>query len=503
MRKYIIYCLMVVLLIGLVPIGSSAAEDSGIHEVVIYLNNKKGMQTLNNEENLVLGDIEVTYDVNYENNEVNVYLEEEVFIVDVISIGNTVHKSIKFDSEDEVIVVNKELETNGYMASNVKEINLKYENVEQVEIIKLISFNSDENDWIGILDEPGIIEKVYVEHDKYATVNLTNLYRFYDNNKNTYKNYTLDRSNYRLFDVTIDFTEEIDVRSFKLLFDSDVTFNVEFYDIDGNRIGIKHIYSSGLIYENVNFDGVKTIRLNSYYDWNVRVYEFEIFRDGIKEPQKEVTNLNYTVNDNTVTLTWTNPESENFQGVNIYRDGKLIKTTTEESFSENLQPGVYQYRISTIEAEMESLGVTIDVSIEFTSAPSVVKNIRIINKTSTGGTVTWTENPVYENIEKYIVSVNGEKHGETVAPPYTLEGLEEGKSYIISVQAVNSYGISEPPSIITYTPTKIAEIGQSIKVGDIFSHITMLFRSMWPLLALVLAIILSPKIYHLIKSNVT
>ena len=293
-------------------------------------------------------------------------------------------------------------------------------------------------------------------------------------------------------------------------------YRVTLYDNNNNIIhttktsaseriaGKNYSFSSNIIYKNVKSVGIKLVEGS-----NLVLTELFLYQD-VNVKNLEVIGLDYIVEGNNITLTWTNPESADFEGVNIYRDGALVDTTMGESFSETLSShtgpgynatGTYQYRLTTIEDGNESKGVTIDVSIQY--PPTTVKNLRIINRTSTGGTVTWTKNPVYENIEKYIVSVNGEKHGEIEAPPYVLEGLEEWRVYTISVQAINNYGISEP-STLTYIP-KNPELQNTITidVGDVFSNVNTLFANMRPLLALVLAIILSPKIYHLIKSNVT
>lgn len=582
MRKYVIYCLVALLLIGLVPVGVSAAENDGIYEIVIYPN-KKGMQTLDSEENLVLGDIEVTYDVNYENNEIDIYFEEPIFVSDVISEGSTIHKTIKVNDFDE-IEVNEELKTDGFMFASVNKLKMKYEDINSVEYIKIQSGNEPDFSG-GLLDNtsyefysngttsidgrltdndlstfiyfnPTGDYKVYFKNfgvfkvDKFRI--FLNSYHRYGNifynffrNGESVKSFAVRGATHSsgLYEKTFEPFEcdliEIDFR-ISSGSGSACEFNVygellEYpdteppaevnnlcYTLNGQNVNLSWVNPNNEDFAGVNIyrDDVLIVKNyvgESYIDegLEVGIYEYKVTTvdnvnnesEGVKitvtieEPLEEVTNLDYTVEDDKVTLTWTNPTSENFEGVNIYRDGKLIKTTIDESFSENLPSGIYEYRITTTEAGRESPGIIINVLVQ--SAPTPVKNVRITNMTSTGGLVTWTENPTYENVEKYIIYVNGEKHGEIEAPPYPLQGLEEGKTYTISVQAINSYGTSEPPTAITYTPTKLSEIKDTIKINDIFSYLSMLFKNMWPLLALVLAIILSPKIYNLIKSNVT
>ena len=162
--------------------------------------------------------------------------------------------------------------------------------------------------------------------------------------------------------------------------------------------------------------------------------------------------------------------------------------------------GTYQYRITTLEAGEESEGITIDVSVQ--TIPTPVKGVNMINTSSTGGSITWEPNPKAQNIIKYIVYVNGEKHGEIENPPYKLEDLEVGKKYDIAVSAVNDLGEGDRSDTVSYTPSKIEDLKSTIKVGEIFSYISLLFLKVWPLLALSLTFILFPHITNAIKSVV-
>ena len=81
-RKFIIYGLVVVLLVGLVPVGANA-EEPEVYEITIYPNRRQ-LFNFDNDD-LVLGDVKGSYDVDYESNEVDIYFEEPIFIDDVIS----------------------------------------------------------------------------------------------------------------------------------------------------------------------------------------------------------------------------------------------------------------------------------------------------------------------------------------------------------------------------------------------------------------------------------
>lgn len=562
-KRFIIYGLVIIFMVGLIPIGVSAEEENNIYEIVIYPNGND-IQTLNiNKASLMLGDIAVNYDVNYSTNQVNIYFEKPiVFIVDVISRGNTIHNSIKFNSEDNIREVNKDLVTSGFSSMYVESINLSYEDVSKVESIEIfgvlgsnVRFNKDrrriEIDFNSVyrsgagdeitlyLDGNGYIESYGIEIIPVGSYSpFTNLTEINLPGGKDYFSSSDAREMNKIFIYIDKCSEDTVINSIKIMqtvvfvgelrisdyLDEEPPEEVSYLNyiinypnvllswinpLDDDFAGV-NIYRNGeLIVENfVGESYIDEILENGIYEYKVTTLddlgnesEGIIITITIEKSPEEVANLNYIVEGNRITLTWINPGTASFEGVNIYRDGELIETTINESFSEVLSPGTYKYKITTMESGKESEGIIIDVSIY--SAPTTVKNIRIINKTSTGGVITWDLNPAFENVEKYVIYVNGEKHGEIESPPYPLEGLEEGKTYNIGVRAINSYGESEPPATIIFTPTKLAEIGNSINIGDIFAYISMLFSNMWPLLALALAIIISPKIYNLIKTNVT
>lgn len=554
------------LLIGLVPEKVNAAEPD-VYKVTIHPNkNNYNIYNLSlDEENMILNGVGVNYKTDFNNNTVDIHFDEPIFISDIISKGNAVHESIEFNNY-ETIEVNQNLETSGYRKNEIDNIVLKYSSLEDVESITLCSANIEDylNGYFDEVDYSDHDCYVFVDNDLntgapisigakplsikfdkpiditgyifnanfYA--NIAYLYFYNDEGEILYskKHYNIDSD--ILFNVNIKNVKRVyfylNHTSAGSLYEFEVFYNNDIIP-PGDIINLNYVLEDG----NVNltwvnpidedFSGVNIYRNSilieknyigeSYVDRNLLpgLYEYKITTidefgnesEGvdifikIEKPPEDVKDFNYTVEDNSITMTWINPDSA--EGVNIYRNGELIETTTEEIFSENLSPGIYEYKITVLESGQESQGIIIKVSIQ--SAPTTVKNIRIINMTSTGGEIMWTENPAYENVIKYAIYVNGEKHGEIETPPYPIEGLEEGQTYNIGVTAINSYGESEPPATITFTPTKLSELKNSINIGDIFSYISILFKNIWPLLAIALAIIISPKIYNLIKTNVT
>lgn len=509
MRKYIIYCLVSVLLISLVPVGKVNAAGPEVYEITIYPNR---MLLFNfDNDDLVLGDVKVSYDVDYESNNVNIYFDESIFVSDIISSGNTIHKSVSFN-DSELLEVNKELDTNGFVSDNVQKISLSYGEVSNVSSITIQSANIDFSG--GLLDgKPISIE--YVKKYKYpvAYMDYRDTLRLTDNNFDTSEKFIFWLSSVGTnYSFNYVFNEPVDIKYYRIMCSIfGGNFLLKFYDENGVILLEKSIRSGSLNGELVEIDVSNCKKIVGSFsgslDNRVRctIYDFNLYSDKPKIP--DVIGLEHVVNDNNVIFTWTNPTFYNFIGVNIYRNDILIaESYNGTSYTDSeLDPGEYTYKITTVDSNgNESKGINISITIEEPPPlPSVVKGIKIINKSSTGGMVTWNLNPESENIKKYIVYINGEKHGETETPSYILKGLEEGKKYDITVAAMNDVGEGPKSSPVFFMPTKILDMRESIKIRDIFSNISMFFRNMWSLLALALAIIISPKIYNLIKTNVT
>lgn len=83
--------------------------------------------------------------------------------------------------------------------------------------------------------------------------------------------------------------------------------------------------------------------------------------------------------------------------------------------------------------------------------PTQVKNVHIKNITSTSTLVAWNPNPQDENIIKYVVYVNGQKHGETIDTEYTITNLQPNTSYEVTVIAINEAGEGPPSEPCVFT----------------------------------------------------
>lgn len=96
----------------------------------------------------------------------------------------------------------------------------------------------------------------------------------------------------------------------------------------------------------------------------------------------EISNLEYSNTDTTVTFNWTNPTSETFSRVEIYRDGTLVGSSTNGTFADANLTGstAYVYKLTTMDtANNESSGVNISITTDVT----VVTQSSIFNIFST------------------------------------------------------------------------------------------------------------------------
>jgi len=81
-------------------------------------------------------------------------------------------------------------------------------------------------------------------------------------------------------------------------------------------------------------------------------------------PPGEITGLNTTSAESSISFTWTNPLDEDFDHVNIYRDNNLLKGLSTVSFEDDflLLDTAYSYSLKTVDTYgNESTGIDIQV----------------------------------------------------------------------------------------------------------------------------------------------
>lgn len=154
---------------------------------------------------------------------------------------------------------------------------------------------------------------------------------------------------------------------------ANVTFT--YYDEQSNSIqSIEYNQNTG--YHDINIDNVKEIRrTDNTYAMSIKEIDFfgslsEVVPiDDV--PPSEITNLETNLSTDDVLFSWSNPDDEDFSHVNIYRDGKLIKSDYEKSEfrdTDLIQGETYNYKITTLDELLnESDGNNVSVTFEFDS----------------------------------------------------------------------------------------------------------------------------------------
>jgi len=104
--------------------------------------------------------------------------------------------------------------------------------------------------------------------------------------------------------------------------------------------------------------------------------------------------------------------------------------------------------------------------------PSVVERIQVVEEANGSITVTWMRSDASENVTTHLISIVETKDGKVVGEPvvestakklsFNYKGVSPGKSYEISVAAVNEAGISgwSKPSVMTTRKSNFADFSE-------------------------------------------
>jgi|GEM_PF-5399244 len=125
----------------------------------------------------------------------------------------------------------------------------------------------------------------------------------------------------------------------------------------------------------------------------------------------------------------------------IYRNGRLLDTTTRRSFVDKSlhQDARYAYTVYAIGAHGKSKGRSVVVTTPFSAPPSRPGNLKVYSVTQTSVTLTWSG---ASRATQYSVLVNGKTVGSTRRTAFTVTGLSSGQTYTVAVYASNSRGHS-------------------------------------------------------------
>lgn len=170
----------------------------------------------------------------------------------------------------------------------------------------------------------------------------------------------------------------------------------------------------------------------------------------------EISGLRETHDDNSVTLSWTNPVDSGFSHVHVYRDGVTVTSSVYETYRDTglMDETAYSYTITTVDrAGNESAGTTITVETSDITAPGMPGGL---SSAVGNGEVTLSWNPNTElDLAGYHVYVDGVRSNGSVVPgtSYTVSGLTNEQSYSFEVSAVDTSGNESPHSApVSETP---------------------------------------------------
>jgi hypothetical protein len=204
-------------------------------------------------------------------------------------------------------------------------------------------------------------------------------------------------------------------------------------------------------YHPMNITGVRSIKVYSTDTNGNNLNEIEF--KGFKVPinYKNVSDLTHIKDYDSVSFSWKNPGIEEFNGVKVYRDGKLIKTIdeSETTFNDsNVSPSTsYSYQlISTYSDGYETSGLMVNVTtddLENVSNLLYTKDYKSINFTWKNPTIeeftgvkVFRDGTLIETLDKSITTLN-------------QEGLSPIKEYSYKFISIYSTGFESKPTTVT------------------------------------------------------
>lgn len=155
--------------------------------------------------------------------------------------------------------------------------------------------------------------------------------------------------------------------------------------------------------------------------------------------------LEYSVADSTVTLTWTG--SEFAAGYNVYRNGELVATVTDTAYSEEIQPSIgYTYEVTAFNDFGETEPALVEVAPS--AAPPAPANLRVMFADFASAQIAWDASV---GATAYRVYRDGEFLAETESRIFADSGLSKDTEYVYTVTAINVVGESSASSLTVKT----------------------------------------------------
>ncbi|QWU17030.1 Fibronectin type III domain-containing protein [Paenibacillus sophorae] len=163
----------------------------------------------------------------------------------------------------------------------------------------------------------------------------------------------------------------------------------------------------------------------------------------------EISQVSAVDDGKSVTLTWNNPASPDFDHVDIYLDGVLIGSSTSGSYKAGglLGETDYSFTLRTVDRSGNaSQGITLSIRTKDITQPAAPVQV-----SAAGGpskvSVSWAAN-TESDLAGYNVYVNGQQMNTEplIQNFYVASGLDFGTKYNIQVEAVDTSGNRSPLS---------------------------------------------------------
>jgi chitodextrinase len=192
---------------------------------------------------------------------------------------------------------------------------------------------------------------------------------------------------------------------------------------------------------------------------NVILSEFDAF-ESVPDTvaPSNISSLNYIVNADSSSFSWTNPSDGDFNGVKVYKDGSYLATvdkTQNTYIASGLVPNTsYSFRFVSVDTSgNESVGVTQIVSTS--QDPTKIPPANVTGLTADIGSnsvvLNWI-NPSDADLAGFKIYKGEELIASTdVTNSYTVTGLEPLTQYVFKVIAYDVDGNLSAPSTLTIT----------------------------------------------------
>lgn len=212
------------------------------------------------------------------------------------------------------------------------------------------------------------------------------------------------------------------------------SFFVKYYDSNHKLLAT---YPKFTFTEKVS--DVRYVSIQYDYTNYLYIYEFKVY--GTTDKVTDVENLKAEVGLNQVTLSWDNPDTPKFTGVNIYRDkqliGKLDKTKNSYVIKGLKEAEEYSFTVKSVDENgFETSGATKKVTMKM---PVIAPPENVFLTPQDKKLVIAWDNVKSPFLKGYNVYVDGKKINDEplTSSKLIVRNLENDKSYKVQVSAVN------------------------------------------------------------------